>query len=76
MAALLQVTANGDVPELIVAIATPLLPPKQVTFVVAMFIVVLVIPVTVADAVAEHPFASVAVTVYVPAKTFVAVAVF
>lgn len=63
VAALLHVTEYGAVPAPIVAVAVPLLPPKQVTSVFEMVMVGLDVPVTIAVAVEEQPLASVAVTV-------------
>ena len=57
------------------ALAVPLLPPLQETFVCDGVTVIADGEVTVTVCAIEHPFASVTVAVYVAAQRFVAVAV-
>ena len=58
----------GDVPPLTVSVTAPLLPPLQLTLVVAVVAANADTGcVIVADAIVLHPFISVIVTLYVPA---------
>ena len=61
----------AGVPPFGVSVTVPSLPPLQETFVATAFAVGFGELVSVALVVAVHPLASVTVTVYVPAKTFV-----
>ena len=71
----LQAYEYGDVPPDPLAVADPLLPPLQLTFVWdEMLAVTAVGSVMVTVSVSSQPFASVTVTVYVPAARLDAVA--
>jgi hypothetical protein len=64
----------GEVPPAGVTVALPLLPPKQVTFTVAVMLAVMApVEVTTTVFVITHPFASVIVHVYDPAVSVEAV---
>ena len=68
-----QLYVYGAVPPLTVSVTEPLLPPLQLTFVVAVVALSDAIGwVIVAALIVEHPFISVIVTLYVPAiKLFI-----
>ena len=59
-----QLNVYGDVPPLPPAVADPFVPPLQLTFVLALIVEVTAVGcVIVTDAVAEHEFKSLTVTV-------------